>query len=244
MEGQTELKISAIRDSFGRYEIKLSTDDKRNLNFIVGGAGMGKTTLFNKVIAGVSNKGGDVILDLEGDVPHDDYIAVDEHPRLAVLQKDLRDSEISENTLAGIVDRANHMLQKIHGMFDNKSYLLRLNGRYIEQRLILDDGPVFITYLALYIAIREQQGIKAPLIIDSCFDLEPVILKHLMQMIAENTPQALIFIPDKTMFEVRESTNWIEHDETEGVSLYEKTKNDGTLGSLYELGKGGISKKF
>ena len=237
------MRIKAVKNVSDNYQFLLSTDDKKNVNIIVGRCGSGKTALFNKIKSCLARTegGGGIDLELSGEADCDmDDIFVGESERLAAygherILKRINGSGFAEDALANIVKRANRMLQDIHGVFDREWGLLRLeNGKIIEPGNHAG-GPSTILYFAMLIALREQRGVESPLIVDNG-DLHRVVYvfqRRLVQMIADNTAQSLIFCSD----------TWAMHafpDDPYGhtsrsISLYEDMKNNGTLGSLYEL---------
>ena len=59
------MKIKAIRNVSENYQISLSVDGTENVNFVMGEAGTGKTTLFNKIRSCLSDPKTNTGVELE-----------------------------------------------------------------------------------------------------------------------------------------------------------------------------------
>lgn len=245
--GRTNLKIKTIKNVSKNCHISLSTDDKKNINLILGRYGTGdKTTLFNKIkscLARTEDRGG-IELELSGE---DNYriagIFVGEKNELSpeyILDR-LNRAGLAEDALADIHRRANLMLRNIHGVFDDERNMLHMENCKIIMPSNLAGGPKVILYFAILIAVREHKGVELPLIVDDhCLgSMNPVFGKRLVQMFIDNTTQTLLFT---SWFLVMNSVpaKW---EYPAGItSLYDDMKNDGTLGSLYVLSRHGVVK--
>ncbi len=233
------MRIKTIRNISDDCQISLSTDRTKNINFIVGENTAGKTTLFNKIRSCLSNSEKNSGIELEltekGDY-ETDYIFVDSYARIDELLKHLNELGLADDILVDVIKRTERMLQKIHGVFDDKKCLLKLEKGKVIMPTSLAHAPNRILYFAVLIALREQRGVELPLIAD-CPLLSQYLMfsKRLVQMIADNTAQALFFeLPFSVTGTAQD--NWWD-DDAPDVSLYDDMKNNGTLGSLYVLNR-------
>ena len=136
------LKIRAIIDDVGGYRIALSTDRARNLNFITGGYGVGKTRMFGKIKARLQNEEAEngIGLDLTEECGLDaDLVFVSDiwRTRGALF----KNREFPRGQLRGIVQSANRMLSTVGGVFESEDSLLKSSDGRIPAPRGLAAGP-------------------------------------------------------------------------------------------------------
>ena len=257
------MKIIRVVGPAEKFLIQLSTDNTRNMNFIIGKNASGKTLLFNKIKSCFSSNAKyartevydspyrqktDQIISLHDpdsshtvlcteDVSCDmRQIFVDEETLYEILEY-VNGLRLPEEALQAIINRANLMLQKIHGVFDLEECALRLENGQITCSLNLASGPMTICYITILVAFRAESGIELPLIVDGCTDrVSGVFRQRLVQMIADNVAQSLIMITDVTFLSKCGSDL---DDDSSDLSVYEYLKNNKNLGFVYELKRGG-----
>ena len=241
------MRIKSIRNVSENYQISLSTDDKKNINVIMGGLAAGKTTLFNKIkscLARTKDNSG-IELELSGGTDGNaDYIFVDERNAYPHdLLDHLNGAGFAEYALADIRRRTNLMLQSIHGVFDYERNLLHMENGKVVTSSNLAAGPTTILYFAILLALREHKGAELPLIVDNTFRMDPLFAIRLIRMIADNAAQALLFLNDMVAMSPMSAMGPMSANRefpTVHASVYDGMKRYGILGSLHVLNRHGI----
>lgn len=239
------MKIKNIRNISEDYELLLSTDDTKNINFVTGNLDTGYEILFNKMKSYLSgSKSTDIELELEGDWNHDvkDIFFSEEETRYYEDLDYVNRLELDKNTLEDIVKKARAMLQTIHGVFDYEHSLPRVeHGRVVRGDQSLAKEPQTIASIAMRLALVNQRGDRLPMIFENCLCYNYGFGKRLIEMIAKHSEQALFFEYWPTIMVTPRPSPW--HEEPVDFSIYGYAKHIGVLGSTYELVRDGVPRR-
>ena len=188
------MKIRAIIDDVGGYRISLSTDRTRNLNFITGGNGVGKTRMFGKIKARFQNEETEngIDLDLTEECGLDaDLMFVSDIWRMRDAL--FRSREFPRGQLREIVQSANRMLSTVGGVFESEDSLLKSSdGRILAPRG-LAAGPSAVSTLAALASVKKHTMPGLPVLIDDSLWQTPRFALRTLEMLARNVNQVLIF---------------------------------------------------
>ena len=214
-------------------QILLSTDDSKNINFIVGQNATSKSHLFNKIKQFFINP--EVENDIKIDTTNNDgfnldLMFVDDN----ILHTNILESGSFDKELPDILNKGNEILKKIGGVFEYEGNLLKLNNHKIETPSNLAAGPTIMLNYAILLAVRNKISPNTPLIIDDggFSRLTPEFTKKLFKIFSENVNQSLIFVTDTFLFS--------QIHNTESQSAYDTLENEHMLGSVYVMKLTGI----
>ena len=236
------MKIETIRIQNGSnvQELSLSTDGAKNLNFVIGMNDSGKTRTFNEIKSHFFKQNTESIIKIklkDGGLQNPDLVFVGENPwrdHAWPVHKRLFDKkEFSDDELLTIIARANQMLSKIGGVFENIDNLLQLQNKKILVNKGFAMGPNIIVNYALFIAIRDIIEPNLPMIIDGGYlgyFSDDFYLKTI-RMLGENVNQLLIFCTD-TIFSPSHKSML---DDRIFPSVHEFLKEKKMLGTVYNL---------
>jgi hypothetical protein len=229
------MRIESIKIQYGPnvQELVLSTDVKKNVNFVIGKNATGKSRTFNEIKSHFLNNNTDAKIEIKltdpVDYSHIELMFIDDG--ILDVQKLLNKKKLPHDDLLVISQRANQILSTIGGAFKNNKNSLELQDKKIIINDIFAASPKTTAFYALAIAIREQIEPNLPMIIDdgSLSRLNHEFLLKTIEMLAKNVTQLLIFLTDVAF--VRE----VKYDENNLPSLSEFLAKNELLGNVYIL---------
>lgn len=213
----------------------LSTDDSKNLNFIVGANDSGKTRTFNDIKSYFLKETTESKIEIktkDGKCKNPDLMFVSEGD--SIIRNLFENKKFSDEERAKIEVKANEILgefqifEKITLRFKNEK-IIPINKHGLQAMCAASEQQ--IVFFASLIAIRDVVEPNLPLILDAPFHMVSgkYILK-IMEILCKNVNQVLVFLSVVDFYGV--STKNLDAT-IPSIQTFVKEKN--MLGSLYFL---------
>lgn len=221
------VKINTIKSIEDNYEIKLSTKNEQNLNFVL--CEQKKYSMFYARLLSHFAYGGTLIeLDLQDEKRYDTklmfvYENLDYRDLLDYFLDMRQTSDFEE-----ISNNANIIFNKLLGQNDD---FLKIDNHQIMIPDSLSADEATIAYYALLAAIRKKYMINYPLIIEGFGRWGLNYAPLLAHLVYEFTPQALIFTTENIF-----ATTMNVHAQGIVNPIFEKIRN--AIGSIYKMNNG------
>ncbi len=232
------MKIKTIRNIYEKYEVELSTDDTKNLNFIIDGTSTGQTLYYKLQSYFMHGRDGRMEIDLIDERNCDlRFMFVDEYPDYHELLDYFVGMKFT-GEFSEISKDANDIFNKMileHG--DGGLDFLKMEDNHIMIPKSLSTAKSTTAYYALLVAIIRRYRINQPVIIN---DFGRWGLKYgplILELLSKNVPQVLIFTSDGKFS--RPTRNY--RTKKDIPSMYDIIK-DSTLGRAHCLTDDGATK--
>ncbi len=232
------MKIESIKIQLDSkiQELTLSTDDSKNLNFIIGDNGSGKTRTFNEIKSYFLNQNTCSEIEIKltnGRVQHPNLMFVGEGD--SIIRNLFENKKFSDEERAKIEVKANEILREFQ-IFEKIASLRFKNEKIIPinkhgLQVMCAASEQHIVFLASLIALIDVIEPNLPLILDGPFHL--VSRKYrlkTMEILCKNVNQVLVFLTNVEFYGV--FTESLDAP-ISSVQTFVKEKN--MLGSLYFL---------
>ncbi len=232
------MKIKTITNKLDNYQIKLSTSNTKNLNFILDDSGAG-STLFDKLHSYFSTGRNDVLdLDLIERKRYDiNLMFVEEY----LDYHDLLDYFVTmgfTDEFLEISESANQIYTKM--LSEHKTAgcggFLKLENSQIMVPRYLSAPEATLAYYALLIAIRKRYRVDLPLIINRFGRWGLKYCPLVVRTLAEISPQTLIFTSEGNF-----GVSMHNYRTDKKIPSIHQTIKNKTLGMAYRLDKDGVS---
>jgi len=228
-----KIKNIKIQTESGIQELSLSTDEHKNLNFVVGPNASGKTRMFNEIKSYFLDElpSSKTIIDLEGEkCKNSDLVFFDSED---FSSKNLfEDRTFSDDERVFIVQKSTEVLKQFiktekttFEFNNNKLVPINQNGFKIQPAY----NEAVIIFLASFIVIRDVIEPNLPLILDSPFyRLNHDVKLEMISILQKYVSQVLVFSTDQ------EYMGEVHREEADNIpSVHEMVNEKKFMGSLY-----------
>lgn len=198
-----KIKNIKIQTESGIQELSLSTDEHKNLNFVVGPNASGKTRMFNEIKSYFLDEShsSKTIIDLEGEkCKNPDLVFFDGED---VFSKNLFENRIfSDEERCRIIQKVNEVFLRLYNKKGMELYLEFRNNKLVP---IKRDGFEYscaatdttMIFLASLIGIRDVTEPNLPLILDSPFHrISQDSVLSIISILQKYVSQVLVFLTD------------------------------------------------